>query len=102
MKIYSYVLVNITYVSGMQNIPKRNTPYPILEKIQNVAGRPMVASIVGLNFPDKKKDVTAIDVANPEPISLAFEGSNSDWNIQMHELYAAPSPNNAKTYLFFL
>ena len=62
----------------MQKIPNTNTPYPIPEKNQNNAGRPIVASIVGLNFPERKNDVTAIDVAKPEPTSLALEGSNSD------------------------
>ena len=77
----------------MQKIPNTNTPYPTPEKMQKVAGRPMVASIVGLNFTERKNDVIAIDVTKPEPISLEFEGSNSDININMHERYPAPSPN---------
>ena len=86
-------LLLYTYVSGMQKIPKINIPYPIPEKIQNDAGRPMDISIVGENFTARKNDVIAIDVTKPEPISLELEGSNSERNINMHEKNPAPSPN---------
>ena len=62
----------------MQKRPNVKTPYPIPENIQNNVDKPTLASIVGLNFPAKKKEVTAIAVANPEPISLALEGRSSD------------------------
>ena len=71
-------LLYFTYVSGMQNTPKINTPYPIPENIQNVVDSPTFASMLGLNLPARKNEVTAIEVAKPEPISLALEGSNSD------------------------
>ena len=50
----------------------------MIENIQNSKGKPINASIVGLNFPAMKKEVTAIDVARPDPISLALDGSSSD------------------------
>ena len=71
-------MIHFTYVSGIQKIPNVKTPYPMPENIQYKAGKPILASIVGLNLPDKKNEVTAIAVANPDPISLALEGNNSD------------------------
>ena len=76
----------------MQNTPKIKTPYPIPENIQNVVDSPTFASMLGLNLPARKNEVTAIEVAKPEPISLALEGSNSDWNIHMHAINPALSP----------
>ena len=66
------------------------------ENIQYKAGKPILASIVGLNLPDKKNEVTAIAVANPDPISLALEGNNSDWNIHMEAIKPALSPETYK------
>ena len=91
-KEYSICISHFTHVSGIQKRPKVNTPYPIPENIQNNVDNPTVASIVGLNLPARKNDVTAIEVAKPEPISLALEGSNSDWNIHIHAINPALSP----------
>ena len=85
-------MLYLTYVSGIQNNPNIKTPYPIPENIQNVVDSPTFASMLGLNLPAKKNEVTAIEVAKPEPISLALDGSNSDWNIHMHAINPALSP----------
>ena len=38
---------------------------------------PIKDSSVGLSLLARKKDATAIEVANPDPTSLEFEGNNS-------------------------
>ena len=93
-------LLYFTYVSGIQNTPNIKTPYPIPENIQNVVDSPTFASMLGLNLPAKKNEVTAIEVAKPEPISLALDGSNSDWNIHIHAINPALSPEMYHIYEF--